>query len=86
VLVLKTPPESHTRHAGRLLICGGECLQNVEWENVIFDKPLAELTTDDVRWIINGTRVNYTQYKQDLLVDFCIAVHKYREDVRFQNL
>jgi len=86
VLVLKTPDKEHTRHTGRLLICGGDCLQHVDWDGVIFDKPLAEVTAEDVKWIINYARVNYTIYKHDLLVDFCIAVHMYREDVRFQNL
>ncbi len=86
VLVLKGPPNSlRARQAGRIRICGGACINAVEARDVIFNKTIFEVTADDIRWLLNDEEVNYTLVDQDLLVDFCILIHRYREDVRFQN-
>ena len=85
MLVMKKLEGSLPRQEGRLLVCGGTCLQQVNWVDVIFDKPLLDLTPEDIRWMIEQEKVNYTIHREDLLVDFAVAVHRYREDVRFQH-
>jgi hypothetical protein len=86
VLVLKGPTTAiRARQAGRIRICGGACIKAVEARDVIFNKTLFEVTADDIRWLLTEEEVNYTLFEQDLLVDFCILIHNYRGDVRFQN-
>ncbi len=86
MLVLKgsrTPLRA--RQAGRIRICGGACINAIEARDVIFNKRLLEVTASDIQWMLAGEEVNYILYDQDLLVDFCIIIHRYREDVRFQG-
>ncbi len=86
VLVLKGSPDAlRARQAGRIRICGGACIDAFNARDVIFNKTLLEVTADDIRWLLKEEEVNYTMVDQDLLVDFCILIHRYREDVRFQN-
>ncbi len=86
VLVLKGPGNHlWTRQAGRIRICGGACIDAVQARDVIFNKSLFEVTADDIQWLLGEEEVNYTLFDQDLLVDFCILIHRYREDVRFQK-
>ncbi len=86
VLLLKGPGNRlQSRQTGRIRICGGKCIDAVEARAVIFNKSLLEVTADDIRWMLTGEEVNYILCDQDLLVDFCIVIHRYREDVRFQN-
>ncbi len=86
VLVLKGPTSAiRARQAGRIRICGGKCIDAVEMRAVIFNKPLLDVTADDIQWLLLEEEVNYILCDQDLLVDFCIVIHRYREDVRFQN-
>jgi hypothetical protein len=87
VMVLKRPKSPlRARQAGRIRICGGACIDAVAARDVIFNKPLLEVTANDIQWMVNDEEVNYTLVDHDLLVDFCIIIHRYREDVRFQNL
>ncbi len=87
VFVLKGPKSPlRARQAGRIRICGGACIDAVEARDVIFNKRLLEVTASDIQWMLLGEEVNYILCDQDLLVDFCIIIHRYREDVRFQNL
>ncbi len=86
VLVLKGPGTPlRARQAGRIRICGGKCIDAVATRNVIFNKSLLEVTGGDIRWLLAEEEVNYTLFEQDLLVDFCILIHNYRDDVRFQK-
>ncbi len=87
VLVLKGPTSPiRARQAGRIRICGGKCIDAVAARDVIYNKPLLEVTADDIQWLLAEEEVNYVLCDQDLLVDFCIVIHRYREDVRFQGL
>jgi len=86
VLVLKgSPNPNRARQTGRIRICGVSCIDSVNGQKVIFNKSLRELTAGDIQWMLADALVNYTLFEENLLVDFCIAVHQYRQDARFQS-
>ncbi len=76
---------NRSRQAGRIRVCGGTCIKEIEARNVIFNKPLLNVTGGDIKWLLGDAAVNYTLVNEDLLVDFCIVIHRYREDARFQR-
>src|SRR4030042_515732 len=71
---------NRARQTGRLRICGQGCVETVNGQKVIFKKPLRDFTAGDIRWMLSDAAVNYTLFKGNLLVDFCIALHEYRRD------
>ncbi len=52
---------------------------------IIFNKPVSETTTDDIRWMIDEAHVQYSYFGKHLLVDFSIIVPNYRQDPHFQR-
>ncbi len=84
VVVTESGPVGHApRQIGRVKLVPNPSPEQPE--DVIFDKPVAALTADDIVWMIEEAQVQYSYFGKHLLVDFSIIVPNFREDPQFQR-
>jgi len=83
LLVLENQSHVSPRQAGRVRVQFNAAEQPSG--EIIFDKPLHQVTAGDIRWMLDDACVQYCCYKNDLIVDFCILIPNYRENPAFQR-